>query len=134
MLQAGETELERVQQQQVVWLLGSLGGRLNSALVSVSGEELAHAAVAWDTTTHLPFSVPFMDCKPTIHFGESCSAAQGLWDIVFVESRNSLCQGIKFMKPGSLLLLTMCLDNCCGLFLHSVDLNKNLGPVSLKRL
>ena len=57
-------------QQQCVTLLGSLGGSVNHAMVQSEAEEVAKAAVAWDTVQHLKFDMPFMDIKPVIYFGK----------------------------------------------------------------
>lgn len=56
--------------QRCVFLLGSLGGAVNSVLVSTETEDLSKDAVAWDSVKHLKFDMPFMDIKPIIYFGE----------------------------------------------------------------
>ena len=69
LFQIEESQLSEVR-HRIVKLLGSLGGAVNQALVSNKTEDIAKVAVAWDTTKHLKFDMPFMDIKPTIYFGK----------------------------------------------------------------
>ena len=68
-LQKFTSQLSKVK-QRCVHLLGVLGGSTNHALITSNPEELAKAAIAWDTEMHLKYQVPFIDIKPTIYFGK----------------------------------------------------------------
>jgi len=52
-------------------LLGSLGGSINMFLLGSDNVVDPSCAVAWDTTNHLSFPVPFQDMKPTIYLGKN---------------------------------------------------------------
>lgn len=67
--QSSESGLSVVK-QRIIRYLGSLGGGLNHNLLSHTEEIIARKALAWDTQLHLKFSMPFIDMKPSIHFGE----------------------------------------------------------------
>ena len=68
-VQVSGNELSRIR-ERILYLLGSLGGVVNAALLEreASGALMSHA-VAWDTKNKLEFPVPYSDLKPTIFLG-----------------------------------------------------------------
>ena len=92
--------------QRCVFLLGSLGGSVNSVLVHSSAQEVAESAVAWDNVMHLKFDVPFVDIKPVIYFG--------MLNIIIVNIFLDFCFGVLIflsflivcMRAGSVTLVS----------------------------
>ena len=56
--------------QRIIRYLGQLGRSINFHLLSTADEEMSRKAIAWDTTQHLKFDMPFVDMKPTIYLGK----------------------------------------------------------------
>ena len=65
--------------------LGSLGGEYNIGLVETTDSQSLESAVAWDTTKHLDFAVPFNDMKLSIYLGE-------LWVTLWIMIDVYLCR------------------------------------------
>lgn len=56
--------------ERILFLLGSLGGVVNVALLErESAGTMFNQAVSWDTCRKLEFAVPFSDLKPSIFMG-----------------------------------------------------------------
>ncbi|KAL8588519.1 hypothetical protein ACOMHN_043868 [Nucella lapillus] len=62
-----ESQLSLVK-RRIVAYLGSLGGSTNHAMLAGSEEDISRRAIAWDTSQHLRFDMPFFDMKPIIYF------------------------------------------------------------------
>ena len=67
-----DTDPFRAIKIRIVLLLGRMGGRLNYSLGMLPGDTSQHSDgkpppwMAWDTTKHLKYAVPFLDMKADI--------------------------------------------------------------------
>ena len=73
MVAAEDTDPFRAIKTRIVLLLGRMGGRLNFSLGMLPGDA-GHDSdgapppwMAWDTTKHLKYAVPFLDIKADIY-------------------------------------------------------------------
>ncbi len=69
LFQSSKNDLNLIR-ERILYLLGSLGGVVNVALLErASSGSTLNQVVSWDSCNKLEFPVPFSDLKPSIYIG-----------------------------------------------------------------